>query len=105
MVAKVSVTFLLESFWLWQQESFPTLLRGRSFLFACCIARMVSALACFSSFLQTRRPLELEATIGCVGLLTMLLTFKMPETLNEPLPQTMAELIAMKKRTRRGLCL
>ena len=104
MLAKISVTFLLASFWLWQQESFPTLLRGRSFLFACCIARAVSALACFSSFLQTRFPLELEATIGCAGILMMLLTFKMPETLNEPLPQTMGELNAIKKRTRRGFC-
>ena len=52
LTAKFADAVLFEAFWLWQQESFPTLLRGRSFLFNCSVARFVSCLACFSSFVQ-----------------------------------------------------
>ena len=104
LTAKFADAILFEAFWLWQQESFPTLLRGRSFLFACCIARSVSCLACFSSFVQTRYPLALEATIGVVGIVVSLLTFHISETLNEPLPQTMTEFKAMKRKTKLALC-
>ena len=62
LIAKFSVGIGFEVFWLWQLESFPTLLRGRAFLCACSIGRVVSCLACFASFLQTRYPLELEVT-------------------------------------------
>ena len=101
LAAKFSDAILFESFWLWQQETFPTLLRGRSFLLACCVGRVISCLACFSSYVQTRYPLALETTIGVVGVLVTALTFKVAETLNEPLPQTMAEFKALRKKSKK----
>ena len=61
------------------------------------------ALACFSSFLQTRYPLVLEASIGVVGVLVALMTLTIPETLNEPLPQSMADFKELKKKTKLAL--
>ena len=68
------------------------------------VARSVSCLACFSSFVQTRHPFELEMVIGVIGVMVALLTFHVPETLNEPLPQTMAEFKKMKKKTKLAFC-
>ena len=92
-----------ESFSLWQLEAFPTLLRSRAYTASCFIGRIVSALACFASFVQTRHPLELESAIGVIGVVVALLAITIPETLNEPLPQSMAEVKALKKKTKLAL--
>ena len=83
------------------QEVFPTLLRVRSYLIACFCGRVVAVCASFFPHFQKSHPAVLESVVGVAGLCLGLYVFLiMPETFEEPLPQTIDDLKAMKKRTR-----
>ena len=104
-VINISLLCLIYFTWastsLFMQEVFPTLLRARSYLIACFCGRVVAVCASFFPHFQKSHPAILEAVVGvaglCLGLYILLAT---PETFGTPLPQTIADLKAMKKRTR-----
>ena len=44
-----------------------------------------------------------QCTIGVVGIFVTLLALKIPETLNQPLPQSMTEVKVLQKKTKMSL--
>ena len=70
-------------------------------MIACFCGRIVALGASFFPHFQRSYPAILESVVGVTGLaLALYLFLAIPETFREPLPQTLADLRAMKKRTR-----
>merc|ERR1711970_1399757 len=80
-------------------EIFPTNVRNTSFNINASFSRVAAIIGTFMPLMFRSNPAAAECAFGLMGIFAGLTAFLMPETKNSPLPQSMADLEAMAKRT------
>lgn len=80
-------------------EVFPTNVRNTSFNINASFSRIAAIIGTFMPLMFRSNPAAAECVFGLMGIFAGMTAFFLPETKNSPLPQTMADLEGMAKRT------
>ncbi|XP_017492014.1 PREDICTED: organic cation transporter protein-like [Rhagoletis zephyria] len=100
MVGKLAITASYGTIYIFSAEQFPTVVRNVGLGASSMVARVGGILAPYLNLLgEVWRPLPL-VICGALAFLAGLLSLMLPETLNKPMPETIADGELFGKRTR-----